>query len=426
MKKTLLLALMAVFAFCANAQEFNNTDWYFDPSQDIEVGDYSEDFTKGIFTFECNGKTWQVDENKARFYPDTTTQYTHRIKAKSKSNKIRIEAPSAGTIVFATRTGSNSDYARTLVATQNGTELYNHIVCEDDTIAHDEGAPRAYYTHTVDVPAAGTVEITMPTGNLNYYFIGFTDQDVDNPNNPGEEPGDDPEVPGDDPELPIEEFVLNPAVIGENTFDTSYTYGIYTLVVVPGTEETKPWVIDANKAKYSHDPSVQFTHRMKPGGAQNYIEVNVPEAGTLLICPRSSNSSDTDRTMVVTQNDTELLNVIVADEQAVDKVYPAHEVAISNAGVVKITNPVNALNYYYVEFTSSAGLKYNLDFSQLVMKNNVVEANGAERVMIYDTTGRLVRVVNSDEADLNRAARGIYIVKAVYANGESAILKVRR
>ena len=60
------------------------------------------------------------------------------------------------------------------------------------------------------------------------------------------------------------------------------------------------------------------------------------------------------------------------------------------------------------------------------MSNNVVAANGAQKLMVYDATGRLVRVANAQEVDLNKVARGVYIVKAVYANGETQTVKVRR
>lgn len=423
MKKLLLFAVLAVSAICVQAQTAD--EWTFDPSQFTE-GAYSEDLTHGIFTFVCNGKTWELDANKARFSSDTTIVRTHRIKAKSKNNSIKIEAPAAGSIIFCARTGSNSDFARTLVATQGGTELYNAVVCENDTVVHGEGTPRAYYETVVNVPAAGTVEVTMPTGNLNYYYIQFTtDEVVDpDPENPDDPVDPDPEDPADP--QPTDNYILNPALIGENTFDTDYTTGIFTLVVVPGTDETKPWVVDANKANFSYDSSVQHTYRIKPGGANNYVKVAAPEAGTLLICPRSGNKDATDRNVVVAQGETVLLDQIVADAQAVDKVYPSYEVAIPAAGEVTITNPTNAINYYYIEFKSGSGVKHVMNLDKAYMSNNVVVANGAEKLYVYNTVGRLVRVVNAEEADLNNIARGIYIVKAVYDNGETQTIKVRR
>lgn len=422
MKRTLLFAALTAVAMCAHAED--PAEWSFDPAT-IEVGAYSEDITSGIYTFVCNGKTWEVDANKARFSTDTTVVYTHRIKAKSKNNSIKIEAPSAGSIIFNARTGSNSDFARTLVATQNGTELYNAIVCENDTVPTDGTTPRAYYETVVAVPAAGTVEVTMPTGNLNYYFIKFTSDEVVNPDpDPTPDPEPDPD-PTPDP-TPSDNYILDPAAIGDNTFDTDYTWGIYTLVVVPGTDETKPWVVDANKAKFSYDSSIQHTNRIKPGGANNYIKVAAPEAGTLLICPRSGNKDATDRNMVVAQGETVLLDQIVSDAQAVDKVYPSYEVNIPAAGDVTITNPTNAINYYYIEFKSASGVKHVMNLDKVFMSNNIVKAANAEKLYVYNTMGRLVNVVNADEANLENIARGIYIVKAVYANGETQTLKVRR
>ena len=423
MKKTLLITAVATLAMSAFAQD--PAEWTFNAA-DVVIPEgeskvtYSEDFVSGIYTFVCNGKTWELDANKVRFSNDSTVQYTQRIKAKSKSNSIRIEAPAAGTLVFGARTGSNSETTRTLVATQNGNELYNAVVQEADTVIHEEGTPRAYFTTNVTVPAAGTVEVTMPNGNLNYYFIQFTTDEVVDPD-PEDPTPDDPVNP-----TPTNELVLDPTAIGVNTFDSDYTWGIYTLVVVPGTDETKPWVVDANKATFSHDTSVQFTHRLKPGGANNYIKVAVPEAGTLTICPRSGNKDATDRNMVVAQGENVLLDVFVADAQAVDKVYPAYEVEVPAAGDVTISNPVNAINYYYIEFKNGSGVKYIFDLNKVYMSNNVVNAAGAETLYIYNTMGRLVRVVNAQEANLDNLTRGIYIVKAVYTNGETQTLKVRR
>lgn len=431
MKKTLLFAAFAAVAMCIQAQD--PAEWMFNPA-DITIPEgeteitYSEDLVSGIYTFVCNGKTWVLDANKARFSNDSTVQYTHRIKAKSKNNSIRIEAPSAGTIIFGARTGSNSDTSRTLVATQNGTELYNAIVQEADTMEHEYGVtPKAYYTTNVTVPAAGTVEVTMPNGNLNYYFIQFTTDNVVDPDpDPTPDPDPDPDPdPTPDP-TPQSEYILDPAAIGANTFDTDYTSGIFTLVIVPGSEETKPWVVDSNKAKFSYDSTVEHTFRLKPGGANNYIKVAAPEAGTLLICPRSGNKDATDRNVVVAQGENILLDEFVYDAQAVDKVYPSYLVDIPAAGDVTISNPVNAINYYYIEYKSGSGVQHVMNFDKVFMSNNIVNATGAKALYVYNTMGRLVRIVNADEANLENVARGIYIVKAVYANGETQTIKVRR
>lgn len=224
------------------------TGWNFNAAN-VAVGAYSADFTEGIYTFVCGGKTWEVDANNCRFATDSTVVYTQRAKAKSKNNQISIAAPSAGTLTFGVRTGSNADVTRTLVVTQNGTEIYNQLVLESDTLAHEAGAPRAYNVHTVAVPAAGTVVVTMPTGNLNYYFITFDD---------------------------------------------------------------------------------------------------------------------------------------------------------------------------------GSGVEQVINLNKLFMSNNVVVANGATKVYVYDMVGKLVATANASEVDLNNAAHGIYVVKAVYADGKTATLKVCR
>lgn len=225
------------------------SDWVFDAAS-LAVQAYSEDIVSGIYTFVCNGKTWEVDANTARFANDSTVQYTQRIKAKSKNNTISIACPDAGTLTFGVRTGSNSDVTRSLVASQNGTEIYNQVVLEADTVEHGEGAPKAYLTHDVTVPAAGEVTVTMPTGNLNYYFIAFSN--------------------------------------------------------------------------------------------------------------------------------------------------------------------------------GQGGVQQVLDLGKLFMSGNIVIADGAAQLYVYDIVGKLVATANASELDLNRVSRGIYIVKAVYADGRTQTLKIRR
>lgn len=422
MKKSLLFVAFAAFAMCSQAQD--PAEWTFN-AESVEAGTYDPgtDVVSGIYTFTSTKKAWEVDANKARFSNDSTVQYTQRIKAKGKDCIINIEAPSAGTIVFGARTGSNSDESRTLVATQNGTELYNAVVCEADTMEHEYGTtPKAYYTTNVAVPAAGTVEVTMPTGNLNYYFIQFTTEVVDDPENPNPDPDPDPQ--------PTDDYVLNPALLTEGDYTENYTTGIYTMVIVPGTDETKPWTIDTSNARFSHDPDTQFTHRFKPNGKNNYISVAVPTAGTLTICSRTGSSSATDRNMVVTQGETVLFDEFITDELVPNdnhsKVYKTSVVTVPAAGEVTITNPVNSINYYYIEFKDNTGVKHVYDLNKVFISNNVVAANGAQKVLVYDATGRLVRTANAQEVDLNSVARGIYIVKAVYANGATQTLKVRR
>ena len=425
MKKSLLFAAFAAFAMCAQAQD--PAEWTLDAAT-LEIGTYSEDFTSGIYTFVCNGKTWEIDANTARFSNDSTVQYTQRVKAKSKNNSIRIEAPQAGTLIFGARTGSNSATDRTLVAKQNGVELYNAVVQEADTMEHVYGeTPKAYLTTNVAVPAAGTVEVTMPAGNLNYYFIQFTTGEVVNPDTPDTpETPDTPDTP-DTPVVPADGNIFDPAVVGENTFDANYEYGIYTLVVVDAGEDTKPWVLDANKATYDYDTTVQHTHRIKSGNTHNYFTVNAPTAGELLICPRSGNKDAADRNVIVEQGGVELLNQIVKDADAVDKVYPAYKVNVPTAGVVTISNPTGAMNYYYISFSQGGtGVKHTWDASKPFICNNRVAAAGAEKVYVYNVLGRLVRTANAEEVDLNDMARGIYVVKAVYADGKAQTVKVRR
>jgi hypothetical protein len=319
-----------------------------------------------------------------------------------------------GTIEFVVTSSSSS-----------GTGRFVNFVVGTDTIYKQEAPVKGElsatgvekYSFEYTGSAANMRLIFTGGGGINLYMVSYLAQ------------GDDPTTPEDptpDPQ-PTEDNILDPALIGANTFDADYTSGIYTLVVVPGENETKPWVVDTNNAKFDvNSTTVAYTHRMKSGGANNYISVAAPEAGTLLICPRSSNKDDNERTVVVTQGSNELLNVIIADEQAVDKVFPSHVVNIPQAGEVRITNPVNAMNYYYIEFKTSTGVKHVCNLGKLAMNNNVVVATGAKTLYVYNVLGRLVRTANAQELDINDMGRGIYIVKAVYADGKAQTLKVRR
>lgn len=109
------------------------------------------------------------------------------------------------------------------------------------------------------------------------------------------------------------------------------------------------------------------------------------------------------------------------------RAYLTHEVAVPAAGEVTVTMPTGNLNYYFISFSNGqSGVQQVLDLGKLFMSGNVVIADGAARLYVYDIVGKLVATANASELDLNRVSRGIYIIKAVYADGRTQTLKVRR
>lgn len=112
--------------------------------------------------------------------------------------------------------------------------------------------------------------------------------------------------------------------------------------------------------------------RLKSGGkssSKNMITVNVPTAGVLKIWVRTGSNSATDRTIVLTQNETVLYNKVVVESDAVKvvgldnsdptketNVYPAISVEVA-AGDVLVTYPEGSMNFYAFEFVDPASVK---------------------------------------------------------------------
>ena len=128
---------------------------------------------------DTKGKV-SVDASNARFgTAESNTAYAFRLKSGGKSssaNCMSIAIPTDGTLQVCVRTGSNSATDRNLVLTQDGKELYNKVVVESDatSITLDDGSESKVYP-IVSVPVnKGTVEVTYPTGSLNFYAFIFT------------------------------------------------------------------------------------------------------------------------------------------------------------------------------------------------------------------------------------------------------------
>lgn len=137
------------------------------------------------------------------------------------------------------------------------------------------------------------------------------------------------------------------------TFGTSF--------VLTCTDSKSKQSIDTNSASFgTSDAYEKFDGgRLKTGGSSssnNCLTLTIPSTGTLSVYVRSSKSSDTVRSLVLTQNSEELYNAVVKDADAVTvsetKVYPVISVSVRK-GTVDVTYPTGALNFYAFKFTAS-------------------------------------------------------------------------
>ena len=142
---------------------------------------------------------------------------------------------------------------------------------------------------------------------------------------------------------------------------------------VPGTEfaltlhdSGNKMVIDGNDCRFgTAEAYTMYNFRIKSGGAssstKNYFTLNIPEAGTLRLAPRTGSNNATDRALVITQGESELYNAIVQESQAIDvlegentvKVYPYVEVAVE-AGEVRVSY-TGSMNFYAFAFKAAGG-----------------------------------------------------------------------
>ena len=103
----------------------------------------------------------------------STSTYDYYLKTGAKSsadNKITISVPADGVVAISARSGSNQAYDRTIVLTQNGTELLNELAV--DGLAVEADGETAYPIYSCRV-AKGDVELTYPVGAMNIYAITF-------------------------------------------------------------------------------------------------------------------------------------------------------------------------------------------------------------------------------------------------------------
>lgn len=141
----------------------------------------------------------------------------------------------------------------------------------------------------------------------------------------------------------------------------AWTAGDVKLVL---TNDGKP-KIDTNEANFgTTDEFTLFKTRLKLGGKSSnkrFLTLTVPSKGTVKIAARTGKNSDNTRTIVLTQNDVELVSKALDEAEAITvgegddakKVYP-YVTASVEAGDIVITFPVNSINIYAVEFVAES------------------------------------------------------------------------
>lgn len=140
----------------------------------------------------------------------------------------------------------------------------------------------------------------------------------------------------------------------------AWTAGDVKLVL---TNDGKP-TIDLSKAKFgTADENTQFVSRLKSGGkssGKRFLTLTVPSKGTVKIAARTGKGVDKTRTIVLTQNDKELVNKVLDEAEAVEKVHP-YVTASVEAGDIVITFPNGSINFYAVEFIAESTGIHQLD-----------------------------------------------------------------
>lgn len=139
------------------------------------------------------------------------------------------------------------------------------------------------------------------------------------------------------------------------------SYGTHNLSLAIADQSSK-FSCDANNCYFDPASPVKFEARLKTGSKsseKSYITLVAKEAGTLKIFARTAANASSDRNIVLTQNDAEILNHVllesekmsgVAVEGEVDAkdVYPVLTARVES-GTITLTYPVNAVNLYGFE-----------------------------------------------------------------------------
>ena len=177
MKKLFTMVAMAFMAVCVNAQTIS---WSKDDACD--KGAAKESYSNGGLVLTCTdtkNEKHQVEANDAYFgTADNYVKYEYRFKTNGKSdskNNLKLTVPSAGELKIAVRTATSSDETRTLILTQNETEIYNDVLKDSNSekVSINEKETKIFHYITVNVEA-GDIEITYPVNAINFYAFIFT------------------------------------------------------------------------------------------------------------------------------------------------------------------------------------------------------------------------------------------------------------
>lgn len=160
------------------------------------------------------------------------------------------------------------------------------------------------------------------------------------------------------------------------SFDTKYDKGAVPAsfsngdLVLTVTDTDGKLAVDANTAYFGTAESyVSFDYRLKTGGkssSKNGLTLTLPADGTLKVYARTGSNGETNRNIVLTQNETELANKILLESEAVKvtmgeevkeekNVYPVISVE-AKKGDVAITYPINSVNIYAFELVTATGV----------------------------------------------------------------------
>ena len=86
---------------------------------------------------------------------------------------MSLAIPSAGTLKIAVRSASSGATDRNMVLTQDGTEIFNQVIKENEATDYAtveiEGVSKKVFPYVSVEVAAGTVDITYPTNAINFY-----------------------------------------------------------------------------------------------------------------------------------------------------------------------------------------------------------------------------------------------------------------
>lgn len=180
MKKIFTLIAIAMMAVGAQAQTITFTEV-------VAKGNMNgKTFGSDGFVLTCTDTSekdgapdpkQEIDANSQYFGTASDyTNYTHRLKTGGKSsskNGLALSIPTAGTLKIAVRSASSSADDRNMVLTQDGTEIFNQVIKENESTDYEtvtiEGESKIVFPIVSVEVAAGTVDITYPKNGINFY-----------------------------------------------------------------------------------------------------------------------------------------------------------------------------------------------------------------------------------------------------------------